>query len=57
MVSRLIVVAHNTTLAEMARLCPMTLEEVAAVPGYGQIRADKYGGEILAVIAEVARSG
>ena len=35
----------------------MTLEEVAADPGYGQIRADKYGDEILAVIAEVARSG
>lgn len=51
------VVAHNTTLAEMARQAPMTHEEVAAIPGYGQIRADKYGSEILAIVAEVARSG
>ena len=51
------VVAHNATLAEMARHCPLTLEEVAAIKGYGQIRADKYGSEILQVIGEVARTG
>ncbi|MGH2617364.1 MAG: RecQ family ATP-dependent DNA helicase, partial [Thermomicrobiales bacterium] len=50
------VIAHNTWLVELAQRHPRTLEELAAVKGFGQSRTEKYGDEILAVIAEATTS-
>ncbi|MCP8940690.1 DNA helicase RecQ [Alsobacter sp. SYSU M60028] len=45
------VVFHDTTLIEMARLRPATLDELAAVPGVGQAKLARYGRSFLAAIA------
>jgi ATP-dependent DNA helicase RecQ len=46
------VVAHNSTLVNIAVTRPTTLAALAAVPGFGQSRAEKYGRELLRLIAE-----
>jgi DNA helicase-2/ATP-dependent DNA helicase PcrA len=49
------VVFHNSTLAEIAGRKPQTLGDLAALPGVGPSKLDRYGGEVLAVIGrEVA---
>ena len=45
------IVFHDATLAEMARECPSTLDELAGVSGVGQRKLDAYGAEILRVLA------
>ena len=43
------VVFHDATLAEMARLAPSTLSELATVSGVGAKKLEAYGEQILAV--------
>jgi len=49
------VVFHNSTLAEIAGRKPQTLNELAAVPGVGPTKLERFGDEVLAVLGrEVA---
>jgi ATP-dependent DNA helicase UvrD/PcrA len=49
------VVFHNATLAEIAERGPSSLAELAAVPGVGPSKLERYGEEVLAVLAAGAR--
>ena len=44
------VVFHDTTLAEMARGCPASLDELAGISGVGSKKLEAYGSEILRVL-------
>jgi DNA helicase-2/ATP-dependent DNA helicase PcrA len=48
------VVFSDRTLAELAARTPRTLAELAAVPGIGPAKLERYGPELLAQLAEVA---
>jgi DNA helicase II / ATP-dependent DNA helicase PcrA len=48
------VVFSDRTLAELAARTPRTLAELAAVPGIGPAKLERYGPELLARLAEVA---
>jgi DNA helicase-2/ATP-dependent DNA helicase PcrA len=50
------VVFHNTTLAEIAERGPSSLAELAAVPGVGPTKLERYGEEVLAVLAAGAEA-
>jgi ATP-dependent DNA helicase RecQ len=45
------VVLHDTTLRELAAVLPRTRSELAAVKGLGPAKLDRYGDDLLAVIA------
>jgi DNA helicase-2/ATP-dependent DNA helicase PcrA len=45
------VVFHNSTLEEIADRSPRTLAELAAVPGVGPTKLERYGEEVLAALA------
>jgi DNA helicase-2/ATP-dependent DNA helicase PcrA len=45
------VIFHNSTLAEIVRRSPRSREELAAVPGVGPAKLDRYGDDLLAVLA------
>jgi DNA helicase-2/ATP-dependent DNA helicase PcrA len=45
------VVFHNATLAEIAGRRPRDLSELGAVPGVGPTKLQRYGDEVLAVLA------
>jgi DNA helicase-2/ATP-dependent DNA helicase PcrA len=45
------VIFHNATLAEIVRRSPRTKEELAAVPGVGPAKLERYGDAVLAAIA------
>jgi DNA helicase-2/ATP-dependent DNA helicase PcrA len=45
------VVFHNTTLAEIAGRRPRDLTELGTVPGVGPTKLERYGQEVLAVLA------
>jgi superfamily II DNA helicase RecQ len=45
------VVFHNSTLAEIAGRRPRDLSELGAVPGVGPTKLDRYGGDVLRVVA------
>jgi ATP-dependent DNA helicase UvrD/PcrA len=45
-------VFHNSTLEEIAGRRPRSLAELAAVPGVGPAKLDRYGEEVLAALAE-----
>jgi ATP-dependent DNA helicase RecQ len=45
------IVFHDAALAEMARECPATLEELSAIGGVGARKLEAYGEQILRVIA------
>jgi DNA helicase-2/ATP-dependent DNA helicase PcrA len=47
------VVFHNTTLEEIAARGPKSLGELAAVPGVGPTKIERYGQEVLATLAAV----
>jgi ATP-dependent DNA helicase RecQ len=47
------VVAPNATLTELARRRPATPDELVEIKGFGPTRAEKYGDEILAILAEL----
>jgi DNA helicase-2/ATP-dependent DNA helicase PcrA len=48
------VVFNDRTLAELAARTPRTLAELAAVPGIGPAKLERYGPELLAQLAELA---
>jgi DNA helicase II / ATP-dependent DNA helicase PcrA len=50
------VVFHNATLEEIARRTPRTLAELAAVPGVGPAKLDRYGEDVLAALAATSPS-
>jgi ATP-dependent DNA helicase UvrD/PcrA len=45
------VIFHNSTLAEIVRRAPRSRAELAAVPGVGPAKLDRYGDEVLAVLS------
>jgi DNA helicase-2/ATP-dependent DNA helicase PcrA len=45
------VIFHNTTLAEIAERQPRTLGELALVAGVGPTKLERYGEEVLSVLA------
>jgi DNA helicase-2/ATP-dependent DNA helicase PcrA len=45
------VIFHNSTLAEIVRRAPRTREELAAVPGVGPAKLERYGDALLAALA------
>ena len=47
------VVFHNSTLEEIAERGPRTLSELAAVPGVGPTKLERYGAEVLVALAAV----
>lgn len=50
------VVFHDRTLREMCRLRPRTREELLEVSGVGEAKADRYGDEFLAMLAQQGES-
>jgi DNA helicase-2/ATP-dependent DNA helicase PcrA len=46
------VVFHNSTLAAIAGYRPRDLSELGAVPGVGPTKLERYGHEVLAVLAD-----
>ena len=44
------VIFHDATLAELARLKPDRLEQLAGITGIGQAKLERYGEDFLAVI-------
>ena len=48
------VVFNDRTLAELAARTPRTLAELAAVPGIGPTKLERYGSELLAQLADPA---
>jgi hypothetical protein len=49
------IVAGSTTLDEMARYLPQSLEELKRVSGFGDAKIEKYGQKFLDVILEYSR--
>jgi DNA helicase-2/ATP-dependent DNA helicase PcrA len=45
------VVFHNTTLAEIAERQPSSLAELATIPGVGPTKLERYGKDVLRVLA------
>ena len=45
------VIVHDRTLAELAKQRPQTWEELLQITGIGQAKANRYGNELLDVIA------
>src|SRR5207245_1554886 len=50
------VIFHDTTLAAVAELKPRDRQTLLAVPGLGPVKADRYGDQLLAVVAAHAAS-
>ncbi|HJX49414.1 MAG TPA: ATP-dependent DNA helicase UvrD2 [Gaiellaceae bacterium] len=48
------VVFNDRTLAELIRLAPRTIPELAEVPGIGPAKLERFGNELLAALADVA---
>jgi len=48
------VVFNDRTLAELVARTPRTLAELAAVPGIGPTKLERYGADLLAQLADVA---
>ncbi|MDP8938071.1 MAG: ATP-dependent DNA helicase UvrD2 [Actinomycetota bacterium] len=49
------VVLHDTTLAAVAEAAPHDRSALLALPGFGPVKADRYGEALLAVVASCAR--
>ena len=47
------VIFHDKTLAEIARTRPVSMADLAAVPGIGPAKLERYGAAVLAAIREV----
>jgi ATP-dependent DNA helicase RecQ len=45
------VVLHDATLRELAALRPQTLNELAGVKGFGPVKLERYGDDLLAMLA------
>jgi ATP-dependent DNA helicase RecQ len=50
------VIFHDSTLLEMARLRPLTMDDFATVPGVGGTKLARYGAVFTARIAELVRA-
>ncbi|MBS3933465.1 MAG: HRDC domain-containing protein [Truepera sp.] len=50
------VVLPNATLSELARANPSSLDELAKIKGIGPVKLERYGSELLAVLAGTATS-
>jgi len=50
------VIFHDTTLAAVAELRPVTPDGLLAVPGLGPVKASRYGDALLAVVAQHRRT-
>ncbi|HWX09810.1 MAG TPA: ATP-dependent DNA helicase UvrD2 [Gaiellaceae bacterium] len=48
------VVFNDRTLAELIRMAPRTIAELAEVPGIGPAKLERYGSALLAALADVA---
>jgi ATP-dependent DNA helicase RecQ len=48
------VIFHDATLIEVARRRPASLDALAAIPGIGRSKLDRYGAAVLAVTADAA---
>ena len=46
------VIFHDKTLAEIARTRPVSLADLAAVPGVGPAKLERYGAAVLAAIRD-----
>jgi ATP-dependent DNA helicase RecQ len=46
------VIFHDSTLTEVARRRPASLEALAQIPGVGRGKLERYGGAVIAVVAE-----
>jgi DNA helicase-2/ATP-dependent DNA helicase PcrA len=49
------VIAHDTTLAEIADIKPNSIATLRRVKGMGPVKLDQYGPEILAIVAKAIR--
>ena len=47
------IIAHNSTLHQIAKLHPKTVKDLNAIKGFGERRINKYGKEIIAVVSGV----
>src|SRR5207302_2925748 len=45
------VIFHDKTLAEIARSRPVSIDDLAAVPGIGPAKLERYGAAVLAAIS------
>jgi ATP-dependent DNA helicase RecQ len=45
------VVLHDTTIRELAAIRPRTKDELAGVKGFGPVKVERYGDDLLAVLA------
>jgi ATP-dependent DNA helicase RecQ len=45
------VILHDATLEALCRHQPRTMQDLLGVPGIGEKRAEKYGGEILKLLS------
>ena len=45
------VVLHDATLRELAALRPRTMDELAGVKGFGPVKLERYGDDLLSVLA------
>ena len=45
------VVLHDATLRELAAIRPQTLDELAGIKGFGPVKIERYGDDLLAVLA------
>ena len=48
------VIFHDTTLAALAQAKPGDRDSLLAVPGLGPVKAERYGADVLAVLAKAA---
>jgi ATP-dependent DNA helicase RecQ len=46
------VIFHDSTLREMARRRPLDLDQFATLPGVGQAKLARYGGQFVAAVRE-----
>jgi ATP-dependent DNA helicase RecQ len=46
------VIFHDSTLTEVARRRPASLAALAEIPGVGRSKLERYGGAVMAVVAE-----
>jgi ATP-dependent DNA helicase RecQ len=52
------VIFHDSTLTEVARRRPASLDALAEIPGVGRSKLERYGGAVIAVVAgSVAGTG
>jgi ATP-dependent DNA helicase RecQ len=45
------VVLHDATLRELAALRPQTMDELSGVKGFGPVKLERYGDDLLTVLA------